>query len=95
MTVWIAVECPDCHSTDITKHGKSSENKQRYLCQNQGCLRRTFILDYTYFGRRRAVKQQIGEMSLNSSGIRDIARVLEVGAPTVIRELKQNLTSNP
>jgi insertion element IS1 protein InsB len=27
-------------------------------------------------------------MSLNSSGIRDIARVLEVGAPTVIRELK-------
>jgi len=27
-------------------------------------------------------------MSLNSSGIRDIARVLKVGAPTVIRELK-------
>ncbi len=88
MTVWIAVECPDCHSTDIIKHGKSSENKQRYLCQNPECLRRTFILDYTYFGWRRAVKQQIVEMSLNSSGIRDIARVLEVGAFTVIRELK-------
>lgn len=27
-------------------------------------------------------------MSLNGSGIRDIARVLAVGAPTVIRELK-------
>ncbi len=31
------------------------------------------------------------EMSLNSSGIRDIARVLKVGAPTVIRELKKML----
>ncbi len=39
MTVWIAVECPDCHSTDIIKHGKSSENKQRFLCQNPECLR--------------------------------------------------------
>ncbi len=29
------------------------------------------------------------EMSLNSSGIRDIARVLKVGAPTVIRGLKK------
>ena len=55
---------------------------------NPECLRRTFILDYTYFGRTREVKQQIVEMSLNSSGIRDIARVLEVGVPTVIRELK-------
>ncbi len=88
MTVWIAIKCPDCHSTDIIKHGKSSENKQRYLCQNPECLRRTFILDYKYLGRRREVRQQIVEMSLNSSGIRDIARVLEVGASTVIRELK-------
>jgi IS1 family transposase/transposase-like protein len=88
MTVWIAVECPDCHSTDIIKHGKSSENKQRFLCQNPECLRRTFVLDYTYCGRTRKVKQQIVEMTLNSSPIRDIARVLKVGAPTVIRELK-------
>ncbi len=88
MTVWIAVECPDCHSTDIIKHGKSSENKQRCLCQNSECLRRTFILDHTYSGRTRKVKQQIVEMSLNSSGIRDIARVLEVGVPIVMRELK-------
>jgi hypothetical protein len=36
MTVWIAVECPDCHSTDITKHGSPLKTKQRYLCQNQG-----------------------------------------------------------
>jgi IS1 family transposase/transposase-like protein len=86
MTVWIAVECPDCHSTDVVKHGKSLEDKQRYLCQNPECLRRTFIL---YPGQTRLVKQQMLDMSLNSSGIRDIARVLKVGAPTVIRELKK------
>jgi IS1 family transposase/transposase-like protein len=89
MTVWIAVECPDCYSTDIIKHGKSLEDKQRYLCQNSECLRRSFILDYSYPGRTRRVKQQMVEMSLNSSGIRDTARVLKVGATTVIRELKK------
>lgn len=31
----------------------------------------------------------MGEMSLNSSDIQDIARVLQFGAPTVIRELKK------
>lgn len=92
MTVWIAVHCLDCHSADVVKHGKSSEGKQRYLCQNSECLRRTFILDHSYPGRTRKVKQQMVEMSLNSSGIRDIARVLQVGAPTVIRELKKRKT---
>lgn len=89
MPIWIAVQCPDCYSTDIIKHGKSLEDKQRYLCQNSECLRRTFILNSRYPGRRRRVKQQIVEMSLNSSGIPDIARVLQVGAATVIRELKK------
>ena len=89
MTVWIAAECPDCHSTELIKHGKSPEDKQRFLCQNPDCLPRTFILDYTYPRRTRLIKQQMVEMSMNSSGIRDIARVLKVGAPTVIRELKK------
>ncbi len=85
------MQCPDCHSTDIIKHGKSLEDKQRFLCQNYDCLRQTFILDYTYPGRMQKVKQQIVEMSLNSSGIRNIARVLKVGTTTVIRELKKML----
>lgn len=89
MTVWISVHCPNCYATDIIKHGKSLKDKQRYLCQNSNCLRRTFILDYSYLGQTRTVNQQMVEMSLNSSGIRDIDRVLQVGAPTVIRELKK------
>jgi transposase-like protein len=36
-----------------------------------------------------AVKQQIVEMTLNGSGVRDIARVLQVGPTTVLKELKK------
>jgi transposase-like protein len=30
------VECPVCGGTNVIKHGKSGEGKQRYLCQDQG-----------------------------------------------------------
>jgi len=44
----------------------------------------------------REVKQQIVDMTLNGSGVRDIARVLRVSTSTVMREFKKNsLTSNP
>jgi insertion element IS1 protein InsB len=36
------------------------------------------------------VKQQIVEMTLNGSGIRDIARVLQVGPNTVLKEIKKS-----
>jgi transposase-like protein len=93
MTVWLPVTCPHCHSTDIIKHGKSAEGKQRYLCQNDECPYRTFILNQTYPGRARDIKQQITEMSLNGSGIRDIARVLKVSPTTVIKEFKKKVIS--
>jgi len=35
------------------------------------------------------VKQQIVDMALNGSGIRDTARVLHVSTNTVIKELKK------
>ncbi len=56
-----------------------------------GCSRdgRTFILDYAYAGQSRQVKQQIVDMALNRSGIRDTARVLHVSPSRVIRELKK------
>jgi transposase-like protein len=90
MTVWIAVECPHCHSTDIIKNGFSAEGKQRYLCQNQECPRRSFIRDYTYNRCQKEVKRKIPEMATNSSGIRDTARVLKISTHTVISELKKN-----
>lgn len=89
MTVCLAVECPDCHSTEVVKHGKSGEGKQRYGCQNPDCSRRTFILDYTDNGCRKEVKEKIVAMAMNGSGIRDTARVLNITTDTVMSELKK------
>ena len=42
-----------------------------------------------YPGQSRTVKEQIVDMALNGSGIRDTARVLQVSTSTVIKELKK------
>ncbi|PZV19096.1 MAG: hypothetical protein DCF20_03430 [Pseudanabaena sp.] len=55
------------------------------------CTRKTFILDYTYQGYRPEVKQQIAEMAINGSGIRDTGRVLGISSNTVIKELKKSM----
>ena len=89
MTVLVAIECPHCHSTEVTKYGSPPIGKQRYCCQNENCPYRTFVLTQTYPGRTREVKQQIVEMTLNGSGVRDIARVLHISPTTVIQELKK------
>jgi transposase-like protein len=90
------LHCPYCQGTDIVKHGLSSEGKQRYRCR--ACLEgrgRTFLLEYTYVGQSPEVKQQIVDMAMNASGIRDTARVLHVSPTTVINELKKrHLTSS-
>jgi transposase-like protein len=52
-------------------------------------MRKTFILDYTYQGYRPEVKQQVSEMAVNGSGIRDTSRVLKISPNTVIKELKK------
>ena len=95
MTVWIPVECPHCHRTDVSKFGKSAKQKQRYLCKNEECPYRTFILDHSYDGLKPEVKQQIIEMTLSGSGVRDVARVLKVSHTTVIKELKKKPKTKP
>jgi transposase-like protein len=91
-----ALHCPYCQGTDIVKHGLSPEGKQRYRCRT--CLEgygRTFLLEYTYAGQSPAVKQQIIDMAMNASGIRDTARVLHISPTTVIKKRKKrHLTSS-
>ncbi len=87
--VLIPVQCPHCDSDQVVKRGKSTEGKQRYLCQNEACSHQTFILEYSYRGRAPEVKQQIVDMALNGSGIRDTARVLGISKDTVLSELKK------
>ena len=73
----------------MVKKGKTEQGKQRYLCLNGGCSKRTFILDYTYNGLLPDVKARMVDMAVNGSGIRDTARVLRVSPNTVINELKK------
>ena len=83
------LHCPNCQGTDIVRHGQTRQGKQRYRCREQRCAGRTFLLDYTYAGQSPEVKQQIVDMAMNASGIRDTARVLHVSPTTVIKELKK------
>ncbi len=87
------IHCPNCHGTDIVKFGKTRQGKQRFQCREGICNGRTFILDHSYPGRERQVKQQIVDMALNGSGIRDTARVLHVSPTTVINELKKRIST--
>jgi transposase-like protein len=87
--VLIPVKCPVCNGVDVTKHGTTSNGKQRFICKAPDCEGQTFIQDYSENGRLPETKQQIIEMALNGSGVRDTARVLNISPTTVINELKK------
>jgi len=44
---FIAVQCPQRHSEQIVKRGKTHRGTQRYLCQNIACTQGSFLLDYS------------------------------------------------
>ncbi len=93
--VLISVVCPHCQSdAAVVKNGKRAEGKQRFRCRSEKCQGRTFILNHSYPGRLATIKQQIVEMSLNGSGVRDISRVLRVSTRTVLSELKKSRTTS-
>jgi len=52
------IHCPACQGTEVVKHGKTSDGKQRFRCQHETCTGVTFRRDYVYQGRRPAVKRQ-------------------------------------
>ncbi|CDH33185.1 insertion element IS1 (fragment) [Xenorhabdus bovienii str. Intermedium] len=45
---------------------------------------------YTYQACKPGVKEQIIDMAMNNSGIRDTARVLKVATATVMKTLKNS-----
>ena len=83
------LHCPHCQGTDIIRHGKTRQGKQRYCCQETGCDGRTFLLEYSYAGHSAEIKPQSVDMAMNARGIRDTARVRQVSPTTVIKELKK------
>jgi transposase-like protein len=88
------VVCPYCQGEQVVKRGKTDTRKQRYRCHNPECAHQSFLLDSAYKGRSPKTKQQVVEMSLNGSGIRDTARVLQISTATVIRTLKKKALSS-
>src|SRR5207245_10390480 len=85
----VYVHCPECQSIDVVQYGKQANGTQRYRCNNRACPRTIFLLQYADKGRLPAVKQQIVDMTLNGSGVRDIVRVLGVSSATVIDVLRK------
>ena len=86
--VLVPIKCPHCRSTDVIRQGQTSNEKQRFLCRDDGCGK-TFIQNYSDRGRLPEIKQQIVDMAVNGSGIRDTARVLGISTDTVMNELKK------
>ncbi len=91
--VLIPVLCPHCQSDQVIKGGKTKAGKQRYKCQSSACPCYSLQLDLTYNGRSPEIKEQIIDMALNGSGIRDTARVLKISPTTVINELKKRVST--
>ena len=91
----VAVQCSECGSREVVKYGRQANGEQRYRCNNLSCARRIFLLQYHNTGRLPAVKQQMVDMALNGSGIRDTARVLRISPTTVIAVLKKSPGASP
>ncbi len=86
------ITCPHCSSFNLKKNGKTRNKKQKYYCH--GCSRQ-FITDYTYQGCRPEIRRLILKMTLNSSGIRDISRVLSISANTVLKAIRSAASKLP
>lgn len=85
----IPLRCPHCGSEQVAKGDTTAAGKQRYRCQNEACSHRTFIRDCSYRPYLPEVKQQVVDMAVSGSGIRDTGRVLGVGKDTLVRILKK------
>jgi len=70
----------------LHKNGHRPSGIQYWHCCECG---KNFQLEYLYNAHKPGVKEQITELTLNSSGVRDISRVLKINKNTVISELKK------
>ena len=86
------LHCPACTSNDLVKNGKSRNGTQRWCCNK---CKKSFQFAYRYNACRQGIKEKIFEMTLNSSGVRDIGRVLKISKDTVCSVLKKNAKNEP
>jgi len=87
--VLIAVKCPVCGGTDVSKNGTNRNEVQRYLCNARECAGKSFMLEYRNNGCKPGIEKQIINMTTNASGIRDISRNLKISTDKVMSTLKK------
>jgi transposase len=80
------ISCPICHGQDLVKNGHRPNGTQRWRCKGCG---KSFQLRYAYNAHKPGVREQIEQLTLNSSGVRDIGRVLQINKNTVVNHLKK------
>ncbi len=76
--VLLSVKCPCCGSAKVVKFSKQPNEAQQYTCHNEKCFRSVFQFDYKYHACKPSVEFCILEISINSSEVRDISRVLHI-----------------
>ncbi len=80
------IASPRCASPHVKKNGTTAHRKQKYQCIE---CRQQFITDYTYRGCLSFIRELVVPMTMNSSGIRDIARVLSISTQTVMKTIRE------
>jgi transposase-like protein len=71
----------------LIKQGKTGNGTQKWQCN---ICKKHFRIEYRYRTCQAGIKEKIIEMTLNSSGVRDIGRVLNISKDTVCSVLKKN-----
>ena len=74
---------------------RQDRHREATLSLPQSRSHQSFLLNSAYKGRSPEIKQQVIEMSLNGSGVRDTARVLGISPTTVLNELKKKGPRSP
>lgn len=88
----LPVSCRCCGNQDkVQRKGLSTNGHRRYQCD---ACSRSFQLAYTHRAHEPGIKEQVIEMALNGSGIRDMARVLKINMNTVMSTIKKS-SPNP
>lgn len=79
------VFCKYCNSPEVVRYGTQS-GRSRFRCK---VCERIFKTEYVYRAYEPGVKDQIVDIAMNGGGIRDTARILNIGKNTVISTLKK------
>ena len=76
-------------SENVKKYGTDNKTgKQRYMCNNDECERKTFIGEYTYIACDPSTRAKIFFHVVNGNGTRATARILGIDKGTVTATLR-------